>query len=65
MNLIMKTEFDNIRLNDDHQYETNKSGNKSVVKIWKGDVLIAKKVTEKKSVRYYGCKQYKDYLASL
>ncbi len=64
MNLIMRTEFDNLRLNDNHQYETNASGNKAVVKIWKGDVLIAKKITEKKSTRYFGCKNYKEYLSS-
>jgi hypothetical protein len=64
MNLIMRTEFDNLRLNDNHQYETDKSGNKAVVKIWKGDELIAKKITEKKLIRYFGCKNYKEYLSS-
>ncbi len=63
MHLIIRSEFDNLRLNDNHEYETNTSGNKAVVKIWKGDVLIAKKITEKKSIRYFGCKQYKDYLS--
>ena len=63
MQLIMRSEFDNLRLNDQHEYETDKSGNKAVVKIWKGEVLIAKKITEKKSTRYFGCKEYKDYLA--
>ena len=64
MNLIMRTEFNNLRLNDNHEYETNVSGNKSVVKIWKGDVLIAKKVVIKNSIRYFGCKHYKFYLST-
>lgn len=63
MHLIMKSEFDNLRLNDKHEYETDKSGNKAVVKIWKGEDLIAKKITEKKSIRYFGCKNYKEYLS--
>jgi hypothetical protein len=31
MKLIMKTEFDNLRLNDDHDYETDSNGDTSFV----------------------------------
>ncbi len=62
MKLIMRTEFDNLRLNDAHTYETDRNGDKQVVKIYYGELLIAKKVTHKKSIRYFGVKNYKQYL---
>ena len=43
MKLIMKTEFDNLRLNSKHDYETDSNGDKQVVKIYCGPLLIAKK----------------------
>lgn len=59
----MKSEFDDLRLNDNHQYETDKNGDKQVVKIYKDELLIAKKVTVKKSVRYFGAPGYQNYLS--
>lgn len=62
MQLIMKTEFDNLRLNDRHCYNTDSNGDKHVVKIYYDEQLIAKKLTQKKSVRYFGVSDYKKYL---
>jgi len=62
MQLIMKTEFDNLRTNDLHSYDSDSNGNKQVVKIYCGEQLIAKKLTQKKSVRYFGISDYKKYL---
>lgn len=58
----MRTEFDDLRLNDDHQYETDTNGDKQVVKIFVGEKLIAKKVKHKKSIRYFGADGYQQYL---
>lgn len=62
MKLIMRSEFDNLRLNDAHQYETDSNGDKQVVKIYKDGMLIAKKVKHKKSTRYFGVSNYRDFL---
>ncbi|GLX84827.1 hypothetical protein tloyanaT_10790 [Thalassotalea loyana] len=64
MKLIMRSEFDDLRENPNHQYDVDKNGDKQVVKIYCNDLLIAKKVTHKKSIRYFGIKQYKDFLTS-
>jgi hypothetical protein len=45
----MKTEFDNLRLNNNHDFEADSNGDKQVVKIYCGDLLIAKKIKQKKS----------------
>jgi len=58
----MKTEFDNLRLNDSHQYETDNNGNKHTVKIYRGEHLIAKKIKLKKSIRYFAIEGYRQYL---
>jgi hypothetical protein len=58
----MKTEFDNLRKNDNHCYDTDSNGEKQVVKIYCGDLLIAKKVKLKKSIRYFGINNYQQYL---
>lgn len=58
----MKTEFDNLRLNDAHQYETDSNGDKHIVKVYANEQLIAKKVQQKKSVRYFGVAGYQQYL---
>lgn len=63
MKLIMKTEFDNLRLNDKHDYETDSNGDKQVVKIYAGELLIAKKLKQKKSIRYFGVNNYQEYLS--
>ncbi|WP_448564480.1 hypothetical protein [Thalassotalea ganghwensis] len=58
----MRTEFDNLRLNDEHGVEVDSNGDKQIVKVYAGDLLIAKKVTQKKSIRYFGVKGYQQYL---
>ena len=60
----MKTEFDNLSLNDDHSFETNTNGDKQVIKIYCGDTLIAKKVKHKKSIRYFGINEYQQYISN-
>lgn len=63
MKLIMKTEFDDLRLNNNHSYESDSNGDKQVIKIYCGECLIAKKVTHKKSVRYFGAANYQQFLS--
>jgi len=62
MKLIMKTDFDNLRLNDNHTYESDSNGDKQVIKIFCDGLLIAKKVKLKKSIRFFGINGYQDYL---
>jgi len=62
MHLIMKTQFDNLRLNDDHEYSTNDRGGKKVIKIFKDGSLIAKKISIKNSVQYFGIVGVEDLL---
>ncbi len=64
MKLIMKTEFDNLRLNKNHSYNSDSNGDKRVVKIYCDELLIAKKVQHKKSIRYFGIRDYQLYLSS-
>lgn len=62
MKLIMKTEFDNLRLNTEHDYETDSNGDKQIVKVYCGELLIAKKIKQNKSIRFFGIKGYQQYL---
>lgn len=62
MKLIMKTEFINLRNNDQHLYQTDTNGEKQIVKIFFGETLIAKMIKHKKSIRYFGVKGYQQYL---
>lgn len=62
LKLIMKSEFDNLRLNNNHQYDVDNNGDKQTVKIYCNDLLIAKKLKIKKSIRYFGADGYKKYL---
>jgi len=62
MKLIMKTEFDNLRLNENHDYETDSNGDKQVVKVFCGELLIAKKIKQNKSIRFFGIKGFEQYL---
>ncbi len=62
MKLIMRSEFDNLRLNDDYAFETDTNGDKQIVRLYCGEKLIAKKVKHKKSIRYFGVPEYKTYL---
>ena len=58
----MKTEFDNLKNNKQHYYECDNNGDKQVIKIYVQDILIAKKVKIKKSVRYFAVQNYLQYL---
>jgi len=58
----MKTEFENLRLNEDHLYETDSNSDKQTVKIYHGEKLIAKKIKLKKSIRYFAIEGYQQYL---
>ena len=60
----MKTEFDNLRLNKNHDYETDSNGEKQVVKIYCGELLIAKKIKLKKSIRFFAIATYQRYLTT-
>ncbi len=62
LKLIMKTEFDNLRKNPLHLYQTDTNGKKQIVKIFSGELLIAKMIKHKKSIRYFGIKGYAQYL---
>jgi hypothetical protein len=62
LKLIMKTEFDNLRKNPRHQYQTDTNCEKQVVKIYFGELLIAKMIKLKKSIRYFGIKGYAQYI---
>lgn len=62
MKLIMKTEFDNLRTNTQHSVESDINGEKKVVKVYFYDQLIAKKITLKKSVRYFGASGYQHFI---
>ena len=64
MKLIMKTEFDNLRINNDHYYDIDSNGDKQVIKIYCGELLIAKKITLQKSIRFFGISNYQQYLTS-
>lgn len=62
MKLIMRSAFDNLRLNPLHSVESDVNGEKQVVKIFCNAQLIAKRVTLKKSVRYFAIKGYQHFL---
>lgn len=58
----MKTAFDNLKLNDNYRVDSDKNGDKHVLKIYAQDELIAKKVKIKQSIRYFAIANYQDYL---
>ncbi|WP_223271563.1 hypothetical protein [Colwellia hornerae] len=58
----MKTAFDDLRKNPLHQYQSDANGEKQVVKVYVGELLIAKMIKLKKSVRYFGVEGYQNYL---
>jgi hypothetical protein len=61
----MKTEFDNLRLNPRHSYESDRNGEKQTVKIYRDSQLIAKKITLKKSIRYFAITGYTEFIIEL
>lgn len=58
----MKSVFDNLRKNPQHSYESNVNGEKQVVKLFRNGKLIAKKITLKKSIRYFATPDHQQYL---
>lgn len=50
----MKTQFDELKNNPKHHFESDINGEKRVIKVFLGNDLIAKKVQLKKSIRYFG-----------
>ncbi len=62
MKLIMKSVFDNLRLNDQHTYDVDTEPFKQVVKIYRNGCLIAKKKTVKRKVQYFGIKGCEAFL---
>lgn len=62
MKLIMRSEFDNLRLNPNHTVSSDQNGDKQIVKVYFAELLICKRVIYKKSTRYFGIKGYDQYL---
>jgi hypothetical protein len=60
----MKTEFDNLRKNPLHDYESDTNGEKKIVRIYRDEQLIAKKITLKKSIRYFAITGYLQFLTA-
>jgi hypothetical protein len=59
----MKTEFENLQKNETHSFDVDTNSDKQVVKIYSGEILIAKKIKLKKSIRYFGVRDYRDFLS--
>ncbi len=59
----MKTEFENLQQNNAHSYEADTNSDKQVVKIYCDEILIAKKIKLKKSIRYFGVQGFQKYLS--
>jgi len=59
----MKSEFDNLRKNPRHGFERDVNGEKQVIKIYRNEQLIAKKITLKKSIRYFAVNGYRQFLS--
>lgn len=66
MKLIPASDFKSLQLDDKNSYDVNTSGGKRVVKIYRGDALIAKsikaKTKHKTGMRYFAIKGYEQYL---
>lgn len=66
MKMILPSEFENLRINDDHGYTVDNNGDKEVLKLYMGEKLIAKRIflknKKKGAKRFFGCSDYKVYL---
>jgi len=62
MKLIMRSVFDNLRLNAAHSYDTDNNGDSKIVRIYRDDKLIAKKKQRKKKIQYFGIKGCEAFL---
>lgn len=70
MKLIMRSEFDNLRINDNHFYETDNCSGKQVVKIFNNDGILISKMIKRKTANktktsYYGIKGFEKYLTEI
>lgn len=62
MKLIPRSVFDNLRLNDEHTFDSDTNGDTKVVKIYRNDQLIAKKKQVKRKTQYFGVKGCESFL---
>lgn len=66
MKLILPSEFENLRVNDEHGYEVDNNSGREILKIYMGEKLIAKRKTMDNGMRtkkqYFGVKGYEQYL---
>lgn len=66
MKPISRADFDNLRLNDNHEYDTDDCSGKRVVRIYAGGNLIAKQVKRvtkhKTKSSYFAIKGYQMFL---
>jgi hypothetical protein len=58
----MKTDFDNLKLNQAHSFSADSNSDKQVVKVYREQQLIAKKIKLKKSIRYFAIQGYQQFL---
>ena len=63
MKLIMRSEFESLRLNELNEYDTDGDRDNKILKIYRDGNLIAKRKTHKNSVRYFGAPGYEKYLS--
>lgn len=62
MKLIMRSLYDELRQNDDNSYAVNTNGEDQIVKIFRDDKLIAKRVKKKKKISYFGIKNCEQFI---
>ena len=58
----MRSAFDNLRSNPLHGYQSDNNGDKQIIKIYRNELLIAKRITIKKSIRYFAVKGFEQFL---
>jgi hypothetical protein len=58
----MKTDFDNLKFNQAHTFSADSNSDKQVVKVYREQQLIAKKIKLKKSIRYFAIQGYQQFL---
>jgi hypothetical protein len=68
MKLIPRSHFDDLRLNDNHEYDVDRCSGKRTVRIYADGKLIAKFLTKKSSGKtikqYFAVKGYEQYLSA-
>lgn len=58
----MRTEFENLQKKLLHGRQSDVNGAKQVVKPYRNEQLIAKKITLKNSIRYFAIDRYQQFL---